>query len=148
LPSGCGFGIGGNMNVGAVNRILAKVYVSPSERRAAKRQIRGKPLTLAEWDRLRNRVAAVTCSAYWEDFALLEADRQGITPACRKVPELLQRYQIFPPPAENTPMRSCRCPNCRSVRLWPAGFVNSRGYSTECALEMSCRDDDDADALN
>jgi hypothetical protein len=52
--------------------------------------------------------------------------------------------EVFPPPADTTPMIRCDCDHCRPVgRLWPAGYgvtVVRSGDSgdTKCTLSYEC----------
>lgn len=104
------------------------------------RRLSRPSLTLSEINRLRGKIARITPSAPWLDHAAAEADRQGILPRSTAVAELLRRWGIFPPPAENTPMLPCRCRRCAGSRLWPAAYMTSRGLSLECALEAGAAD--------
>lgn len=111
-----------------------KVKMPSSLKRKIKRARRPR-LSLDETDRLRRKVRRATCTSPWEDVATKEADEQGIQPLSTRVPELLEKWQIYPPPAEHTPMASCICTGCRGIRMWPRAYIGSRGISYECGLE-------------
>ena len=91
--------------------------------------------SLVERDRIRNRISRVTCSEPWTDQSISQCQRFGVPPDSHDVADALSLYHIYPPPAENTPMLPCRCKRCDGVRLWPAYYIRSSGYSTECAYE-------------
>lgn len=107
-------------------------------RKKAKRQKRKKTpreYSLVERDRIRNRISRVVCSAPWADQSINLCQSYGVPPESKDVASALSLYHIYPPPSENTPMKPCRCSTCRGVRLWPAAYIRSSGYSTECAYE-------------
>lgn len=93
------------------------------------------PLSQSEWDRLRNKVIRVTCSDPWAHASIVAADACGIGGNLKNVAPVLAKLGIYPPVADQTPMRSCACPSCKGVRLWPPHYIRSGGYSVECAYE-------------
>lgn len=102
-----------------------------AQSRRDKRENKPK-LSSDEWRRLRNKVGQVTCSKTWEDFALVEADAQGVaaTMSAVKVADRLQVFEIYPPPAEHAPMR--RCDAC--------GRITPRTLITDAKLYLICED--------
>lgn len=90
---------------------------------------------LREMERLRNKIIRVTCSEPWTERCRQKFTEHGFSSRINNVPRAMARLKIYPPPAENTPMRACQCDRCHGVRLWPPQYINSRGYSTECAYE-------------
>ncbi len=91
-------------------------------------------------DRLRNRVRIFTCSIYWEDHCVAACIRFGVPPGSKHVGSALRMYRIFPPPAENTPMKPCWCKSCKGLRLFPAAYIRSSGVSFECAYDAMGRE--------
>ncbi len=124
---------------------LAKALTRKRSKARNKRTKR-PPLSIRDYERLANKVLPVTCSRPWQDHCVSEADACGILPTSTNVPRALGSLGIYPPPADRTPMKRCRCDQCTRrgargevlcQRLWPAHYINSRGYSYECALEHS-----------
>jgi hypothetical protein len=92
---------------------LERALKSDQCARALSAEVRGKLLeALLErrWE-----LVAATCSDAWYDH-------------CWGTGE------AFPPPADTTPMRACRCPRCRELgRLWPAYYDAGREGPVEDA---------------
>ncbi len=104
-------------------------------RRIEKAAKRPKP-NRADEERLRNRILWITCCDWWATLAFYEALAQGISAKSKAVASVLAEYEIYPPPADTTPMQPCWCPSCQGVRMWPAHYVTARGISVECGWEM------------
>lgn len=109
--------------------------VATKKKQRRKRKKHSREYSLVERDRIRNRISRVVCSAPWADQAISLCQSYGVPPESKDVASALSLYHIYPPPAENTPMKPCRCSTCRGVRLWPQHYIRSSGYSTECAYE-------------
>lgn len=105
------------------------------------------PLTDVERIRLMNQARAIACSDPWAWFVRLEADEQGVNSrSLRAAAKQIREYDIYPIPAENTPMKACYCEQCRGDRFWPPNCVGNGGISYDCylaKLEMSQEYDDD-----
>lgn len=68
------------------------------------------PLSLAERDRLRNKLFAVTPSEPWTDHAATEAERAGMRPTTARLIAKVSDMGIFPPPGDRVHMGRCdRC---------------------------------------
>ncbi len=116
------------------------------QRKAQKKRERRPPLSNDGYRRLRNKVLPVVCSDPWAEYAVKAADACGILPTSSTVVKSLRGLGIYPLDAHTSPMKPCRCDSCTTwdrdgritcQRLWPAHYVNSRGYSYECSLEKS-----------
>lgn len=118
---------------------MADVRAAGGKRQRAPKLRKGKRakqgLSSLERDRLRNEIFRRVCSVYWLDRSMHEVERLGLARKLSVSSEMSQRG-IYPPRAENTPMRTCRCRQCREWRLWPPQYINSRGFSVECAYQM------------
>ncbi len=110
--------------------------VLPAKKRKSKKPKKSVVYDLVQRDRLRNRISKVTCSPYWTELALETCQRYGVPPESKHVASALGLYRIYPPPAENTPMKPCRCRNCKGERMYPAHYIRSSGVSVECAYEL------------
>ena len=109
--------------------------IAKARKRKAKKPKKSVVYDLVQRDRLRGKISRITCSPYWTDHALSTCERFGVPPESKHIASALSMYHIYPPPAENTPMKPCRCRRCKGVRLWPAYYIRSSGVSTECAYE-------------
>jgi hypothetical protein len=114
--------------------------VATSPKRKRKRPKKSVVYDLIQRERLKVKISRITCSPWWTDHALATCERYGVPPESKHVASALSLYHIYPPPAENTPMKSCRCKHCKGVRMWPAYYIRSSGVSTECAYEAMGRD--------
>ncbi len=120
--------------------------IDPSLARRLKKRAKRPPLSSNDYRRLRNKILPVVCSDPWADYCVIAADACGIQPSSKNVVKSLIGLGIYPPNADHSHMRPCRCPSCvrrdsdgyvTCQRLWPAHYINSRGLSYECALERS-----------
>lgn len=105
------------------------------EREAKRNDPREIEKRIRENERFRNKAIRVSCSEPWTEFIVAASDKAGIKATVNNLPRALARRKIYPPAAENTPMLACHCDHCHGIRFWPAAYVTSRGYSTECSYE-------------
>jgi hypothetical protein len=74
---------------------------------------------LAECKAMQKRLIRECCTVVW---------CEDVWTSCTEIE--------YPPPAENTPMRKCRCPACRKAgKFWPGHYVGAGGLTFECWLE-------------
>lgn len=86
-----------------------------TKRKKAKQAKARRAMSGVEYERMRARVRRTTCSEPWTDAVVHHAAE-------------------YPPGADATSMRTCRCDNCQGKRWWPANCVGTSGLSYECFL--------------
>lgn len=90
-----------------------------------------------EKERIELRATEITPSDAWREHCCNEAEAQGLRATVNSaVWSQLESYEIFPPRAENSPMKACICERCGGIKLWPRSyFVSSHDVSFECYIE-------------
>jgi hypothetical protein len=108
----------------------AKLHYLKSEAAIKSLPANKRRMLIAECKSMEKRFINEACSSVWyEDLWTHPSRRNDWIP--------VKDYDIeYPPPAENTPMRRCRCPLCRNAgRFWPAHYIGAGGLSFDCWLD-------------
>jgi hypothetical protein len=101
--------------------------------RAKSKRVKRPSLTNDDRQCLRDKAELLSCSDPWTLAMLKELDECGVMPRApmREIERRLKELGIYPPPAENTPMRRCRF---ERFRYYPPQYITSQGSCEDHAL--------------